>query len=91
MLIDVHSEIVPSKNIDSSVKQPEKAYSLIIVIEFGIVIEVSDVQLWKAVLPIEVTESGMVIEERDSQPKKVCPSIEVTESGMVIEVSEVQL
>jgi len=39
------------------------------VIEFGIAIEIKDLQPENALLPIEVTESGIVIEVKELQPE----------------------
>lgn len=53
--------------------------------------EVSDVQDWNALDPIDVTEFGIVIEVSDKQNWKTVSPIVVIEDGIVMEVSDVHV
>ena len=70
--------------------QPLKVPLPIFVTLFGMVTEVSALQLSKAPLPIFVTLFGMVTEVSALQPAKACSPIVVTLFGMVTEVSALQ-
>ena len=65
---------------------PLKAYSPMLVTEFGMVTEVRPVQPENALLPMVVTLLGMVTEVRPVQPLKAEFPMLVTEFGMVTEV-----
>ena len=49
-----------------------------------------ELQLRKALLPMEVTDVGIVTEVREVQLPKACCPIEVTDEGIVTEVRELQ-
>ena len=64
--------------------------SLIVEIEFGIVIDVRLEHNWKAYLSISFMEFGINTEVRAEQPANVDSSIFVTLFGILIEVSDLQ-
>ena len=63
-----------------------KAYSPILVTEFGIVTDVKPLQPEKAQSPILVTEFGIVTDVKPMQSLKAVYPIFVTEFGIVIDV-----
>ena len=79
-----------STTICPKLLQLENALFLILVTEFGMIIEVRPEQELKAYCPMEVTVFGMSIEVRLEQPENVEYSMEVTEFGIFIEVKPEQ-
>ena len=62
-----------------------------LVTELGILMEVKELQPWKAWLPMLVTELGMLMEVKALQPEKASSLMLVTEFGILMEVKELQL
>ena len=61
-----------------------------LVTDFGILIDVRELQPEKAELPMLVTEFGILMEVKELQPKKAPDSMLVTELGILMEVKELQ-
>jgi hypothetical protein len=65
-----------------------KASSPIEVTEFGIMIDVKEEHIAKAVVPIEVTEFGIVIEVKEEHAAKASNPIEVIVNVLLLYITE---